>query len=671
LIRSRLATLVLAASLPFWAAMAQAPAAAPQPTLSPPRALVAPDVPSGDEAARVAALRTQALAFVEAFGNTNGLFTRDGMQVAFVSSRTGLNQPWIARLGAPAAAARRLVEWPERVVLDATTPDGRWLLFRSDKGADENWSIYRVGLGGGAPVELTPGETMQREAAVVAEFLPGTVFFTGRRMSDASSILFSVPLEGGAVREIYRDPKPASLSEVSRDGRQALVVRYPTISDNQLLVVEVATGKARQVYPAEGRKVSIMTASWSPDARVIYVCTDGGGERAMVLRLDAATGAETGRYLEPGRPSQYDSSLVSRAGDTVALAVDRGNESIIRLLDARSLKTRARVRLPAGQGQITDLSQDGRRLLVTWSTPGSPSDLWSVDTRTGAATRLRQEPRPTLAKLPRLSTTIVEVKAHDGLALPVNVYLPARPKGKLPVIVAYHGGPSGSSKVRWSATTAFFVAQGWAWVEPNVRGSGGFGRSFEEADNGPGRLAAFRDIETTGRWAADQAWADPSRVVIFGGSYGGYTVLVGLTRMPGLWRAGVDLFGIASVPSFMAATSGVIRELFLVEFGDPEKDLAFLESISPLRDVGRIASPLFVYAGANDPRVPRSESDLIVQALRDRKVPVEYMVADDEGHSLARRATQVDFMARAARFLERHVERAPAPPLKPAPKPAP
>jgi dipeptidyl aminopeptidase/acylaminoacyl peptidase len=237
------------------------------------------------------------------------------------------------------------------------------------------------------------------------------------------------------------------------------------------------------------------------------------------------------------------------------------------------------------------------------------------------------------------------------------VYLPAGARDrKLPVIVGYHGGPSGSSSVRWNATTRFFLGQGYAWVEPNVRGSFGFGRAYEAADNGPRRLDAFKDIEATGQWAASQPWADKDRVVVYGGSYGGYTVLVGLTRMPKLWRAGVDLVGVANLKTFMATTSGEIRELFLVEFGDPDKDAAFLDSISPLRDADKIVDPLFVYAGANDPRVPRTESDLIVKALRARKVPVEYMMKDNEGHSLAHRENQLEFCSRVARFLETHLK---------------
>ena len=240
-------------------------------------------------------------------------------------------------------------------------------------------------------------------------------------------------------------------------------------------------------------------------------------------------------------------------------------------------------------------------MLATWSTPSVPVDLWSVSAVTGEATRLRDEPRPSLASPPAMKVRVVEVKAHDGLTLPVNVYLPEGRKGKLPVIVSYHGGPAGSSQVRWSGLTAFFVSQGYAWVEPNVRGSGGFGRAFEEADNGKGRLEAFKDIEATGKWAASQRWADPDRVIVFGGSYGGYTVLVGLTRMPSLWRAGVDLFGVADLSTFMSTTSGLIRDIFLLEFGDPDKDKAFLESISPLRDADKIVDPTLRVRGRQRP----------------------------------------------------------------------
>ena len=627
-----------------------------------PAALVAPDSPSGAAGARVAELAKKAQPLVDAFVDSEALFTRDGKQVVLVSNRDGFPQLYVADAARPELPARRLFESKERVTLAVTTPDGKALLFRSDHGADEKWSIWRAALDGSAPVELTTGEPMQRDDPHVADLAPETIYFSARRISEPSSAVYAVPAGApGPAREVYRDTKPGFLSDVSRDGKQALFERYPSRPENYLLRLDLASGATRTLYPASG-KVTIHDAKFSPDGRTIYVSTDGGGEQALLLALDAETGKEKARYLEKDPPTATISSVaVAKRGGALALSIDAGNRNEVRLLDARTLRPRAKVAMPLGQGFVADFSEDGKRIVALWLTPSSPTDAWAIDAGTGKAAPLRKEARPSLREVPEMDVSITQIQAHDGLTLPINVFLPKRQAGKLPVVVSYHGGPAGSSRIRWSAITAFFLAQGYAWVEPNVRGSGGFGRAFEEADNGPQRLEAFKDIERTGRWAAAQPWADSARVIVFGGSYGGYTVLVGLTRMPDLWRAGVDLFGVANLKTFMASTTGFIREIFLVEFGDPDKDAAFLDSISPLKDVEKIGAPLFVYAGANDPRVPRSESDLIVGALRGRKVPVEYMVADDEGHSLARKENVVQFLARSARFLEQHVGTAATP----------
>ncbi len=591
---------------------------------------------------------------MDAFLNTEAFLSRDGKRVIFTSNRDGLPQLYIADAARPDSPAKRLTEWPERMSFEATTPDGQALLFRSDKGADENWSIWKVGLdGSGPPVELTPGETLHRDGAFLPDLAPDTIFFSGRRKEEAASAVYAIPTNGGTARVIHRDDKPGFLLDVSRDGKQGLFMRYLSGSETYLQHLDLATGAPRMLYPQDSRKVTLFDAQFSPDGKTVYVATDGGGEQPLLLALDARSGQELARYVEK-TPSLVSSLSLAKTGETLAFALDAGNHSEIRLLDARTLKPRAQVSMPLGLGEVQDFSEDGRRLTAVWSTPSSPMDAWVIDAKTGKAASLRKEPRPSLKEVPPIEASITELRAHDGLALPINVYLPKNRTGKLPVIVCYHGGPAGSSKIRWSAPIAFFLSQGYAWVEPNVRGSGGFGRAFEEADNGPRRLEAFKDIEATGRWAASQPWADSNRVIIYGGSYGGYSVLIGLTRMPGLWRAGVDLFGVANMKTFMATTSGLIREIFLLEMGDPDKDAAFLDSISPLADADRIVDPLFVYAGANDVRVPRGESDQIVRALRERKIPVEYMVAENEGHSLIRKDNLIEFLARAARFLETH-----------------
>jgi dipeptidyl aminopeptidase/acylaminoacyl peptidase len=614
---------------------------------------VAPDPAKGSP--REAELAKRATAIVDAFSDNEPVFTRDGKRVVFLSNRDGLPQIYVAEIDRPEAAPTRILKTTERANGPFPLPDGKTLIFRSDHGADENWSVFTCALDGSSLTERTPGARMQRGFPFVPDGAPQTVFYDARVQSSPASSIYSLSLAPGSKEQkVYEDKLPGGLADITPDGKQALWVRFPSASDMSLALVDVAKGAGRLIYPPEGGpKVSIGNASFSADGKRVFVATDAGGEQGVVLALDAS-GKELARYAETRFPgAEVESLVASKKGDRVGLSLGAGNRTEMRILDATTLKPAAEVALPLGTGAVGYFSEDGKLLTATWSTPDSPGSIYAIDVATGKARPLRNEPRPTLEGLPRVEASIAEVPAFDGLKLPTNVYLPAGGDAqKRPVIVAYHGGPAGSSQIRWSTTVRFFTSLGYAFVEPNVRGSAGFGRSFEMGDNGPKRLDAFKDIETTARWAASQPWADKDRMVVFGGSYGGYTVLIALERWPSLWKAGVDLFGVANMTTFLQSTSGVIREVFKVEFGDLEKDGAFLKTISPIEEVDKIKAPLFVYAGANDPRVPRPESDQIVQALRTRKVPVEYMVAENEGHSLSRKENQIAFFSRAGVFLE-------------------
>jgi dipeptidyl aminopeptidase/acylaminoacyl peptidase len=312
---------------------------------------------------------------------------------------------------------------------------------------------------------------------------------------------------------------------------------------------------------------------------------------------------------------------------------------------------------PLGSIDAMPFSPDGSRFGLTISAPEGPPDVYSVNPTTGVITALRKDARSGLDGLPAITSAIENIKAHDGLTIPINTYLPKQLDGKKrPVIVSFHGGPSWSYQVRWNATAKYLASLGYILIEPNVRGSTGFGRAYEMADDREKRADWLKDLETVNTWVKAQPWADASRVVVSGGSYGGYTVLMALTRQPKLWRAGINLFGVADLFTFLKSTDQAIRAAFVDEFGDLDKDKALLEKFSPMHQVDNIVAPLFVYAGANDPRVPRSESDLVVLGLRKRNIPVEYMVSNNEGHSLDRRENKVEFFTRMARFLEDHLK---------------
>lgn len=622
-----------------------------------PEANATPDTPAGEGAARDAELSAKAAGFIDAFTNSEPVLTSDGKRLVFVSNRDGLPQLYIADAGKPDAAATRLLATAQRVTDLVPTKDGKALLFRSDTGADENWSIYRVGLDGKDLVDLTPGDRINRDGIFVPDGAPDKLLFSGRKMSESRSTVYVASAsKPEPAKAIYTDDKPAFLTDISDDATWGLVLQYPSRAENYLVRLDLATGKTQPLFPPEGEKISIFDAKVSADGKAVYVATDLGAEQALILALDARTGKELARHAIVPASAQINNLVVAKRGGLVAASLLVGNHAEVRLLDGKKLAAKAKVEMPLGQGLAGPFSEDGTRLLAAWSTPRTPTDVLAIDARTGKAAALRKEARSSLAAMPAIDTTISDIPSFDGGKIPTNVYLPVGEQGKPhPVLVVYHGGPAGTSVIRWNAGTAFFLSLGYAVVEPNVRGSSGFGRAFEAADNGPGRLDAFKDIETSARWVAAQPWADPARLVVYGGSYGGYTTLIALSRWPDIWRAGVNLFGVVDLKSFMKTTSGLIHQIFLLEFGDPQEDAAFLASISPITDVDKIVDPTFVYAGANDPRVPRTESDLIVKALRGRKISTEYMVADNEGHSLARRENQLAFFARCARFLETHL----------------
>lgn len=626
---------------------------------------VSPDpwTTAGQDAERV----RRATALHGAFSNTEPAFTPDGRGLLFVSERDGLPQLYLGDDRRRSAPPRRLVHLSERVSAPVPTPDGKAVIFRSDKDADENWSLFRVGLDGTGLVELTPGETLHRDPPLVADAAPDMVFYSARsNRGTGTTVYASSAMKADAPREIFRSDKPGMLTDVSHDGRYGLFLSVPSWSENHLFRIDLRNGAARRLYPQSG-KVAINDADFSADGRRVLVATDGGGEQGLLLALDVEDGRERVRYVERApATAELQSVSVSRRHERVAVAVSAGNRSELRLLDARTLRPLTPVRVPLGtyrggsvkQGSFSALSfaRDGSRFAVSWSTPERPLDVYSIGARSGKMSPLRDEPRAVLADLPPLDVSIETIRSFDGLEIPINVYRTRGSAKPSPVIVWYHGGPTLSSQIRWSPVWRFFLGEGYVVVEPNVRGSGGFGRAFEEADNGPRRVDAFRDVEAAARWAAAQPWADPQRMIVFGASYGGYTTLMSLALHADLWRAGIDAFGFYDLKTAMATTAGYLREVFLLEFGDPDVDGDLFQALSPSHHVGRIVDPLFVYAGANDVRTPLAESDQIVAALRAREVPVEYMVKQNEGHSLMRRENQVEFLVRTARFLERHAQ---------------
>ncbi|MGH2481883.1 MAG: alpha/beta fold hydrolase, partial [Ktedonobacteraceae bacterium] len=298
--------------------------------------------------------------------------------------------------------------------------------------------------------------------------------------------------------------------------------------------------------------------------------------------------------------------------------------------------------LPKGVIPETCWSRDGKRLAITSISATAPMDIrvWDTEHET-----LWQATRSSLGSIPQesfIEPKLVRYPTFDERQIPALLFLPRdRPARDLPVVINVHGGPEGQARPIFNAVNQFFAAQGYAVLAPNVRGSSGYGYTYMSLDDVRKRMDSVADLRSAVLWLRESGLANPERIVVMGGSYGGFMVLSAITTYPDLWAAAIDIVGIANFVTFMENTHPWRRKLRESEYGSLENDREFLEEISPIRRVDQITAPLFVIHGANDPRVPVGEAEQLVAALRRRQVPVEYLRFEDEGHGLVKRANRL------------------------------
>ena len=631
----------------------ESPPAQPPAASTPAPSLVEPTVLNDEDKKRDGELAAKIAPYVDAYSNIDAHLSKDRKKVLFRSNRDGLLKAYLGDVAKPSAEPKKLTEANERVTSARFTHDGKWVVFASDTGADEQFAIFKVAPDGTGLTNLTPGEKLRRDAPHFPRLRPTTMIYSARALKETGSRVYVQDIGGTEPKEVYKDDGQVFVVSVSPDGGHALILRKKSASDSVLFRLDIDRAKTARIYPREGKTVSITDASYSADGKRVFVATDDGQEGSSVVMMEPGAGVMSGRYKEETVPTaNIDEISVSPKDDRLAVTINAGNRTEVRILDAKTLKLQKTVKTPLGVAIAGDFTEDGAAFTLRMGTADKPNDVVEVDAATGGLKPLRSDVRPGLKDAAQLDVSIDKAQAFDGLTVPINVYLPKQRAGKtLPVIVNVHGGPSSSSMVSWKPAAAFFASQGYAWIEPNIRGSTGFGRAYEMADNKDKRGDAIKDVETVNAWVKAQPWCDKDRVIAMGGSYGGYIVLMALTRQPTLWRAGVDYIGVSSLTTLMQNTAGIVRAILTDEFGDLNTERDLLDKWSPFKDASKIASPLFVYQGQNDPRVPRSEADQVVAALRAQKVPVEYMVAMNEGHSYDRRETRLELFARVARFL--------------------
>ena len=566
--------------------------------------------------------------------------------------QAGASVSHIHRLTTPMGRPEALTEGVDPVTSASYEPrDGRYIVFRRAVGGSEAYQLFRLDLDTRRTTLLTPdaeahsaGLWLRRAGQLLYTAVPLDRTAQGGTRATISTRLWLIdPARPDSRRQLAELPGPGwFVASVARDERSVAVVRYRSANESQIWLVDVASGQPRQLLPAAGESVRAthFAGPFAADGTRLLLSSDRAGEFRELMALDLAGGAL--QRLSAHLPWDVSDATVSADGRWVAAQVNHDGRDELRLFDGRTLREAPSPRLPPGSVGSAVFQHDGPLLAFTMNSAQGPSQLYTLHPDSGAVVQwTRAEHAPGVDPSRFADAQLVRWTSFDGLGISgLLTRPPARFSGRRPVIVRIHGGPEAQAKVGFQARWNYFVQElGIAVIEPNVRGSSGYGKTFLTLDNGVLREDAVKDIGALLDWIATQPELDASRVLITGGSYGGYMTLAVAVHCSDRIAGGISVVGPSNFVSFLTNTESYRRDLRRVEYGD-ERDpamRAFLERTAPLNNAERIRKPLFVVQGRNDPRVPWTESEQMVARVRANGLPVWYLRGENEGHGFARK----------------------------------
>jgi len=591
---------------------------------------------------------------------TGAAFTADGHDIVVSSDRTGVFNAWKVPVdgGEPAPLTQSTTE---SILVQSCFPADERVLYESDQGGNELAHLY-VREPGGSVRDLTPGENLK------ADFLDWAAddrgFFVSTNERDAKYFdLYEYATDGYERTLLYRNEGGYAIGPVTADRRFVALLETRTETDTDIHLLDRKSGAVRNLTAHTG-DVYNEPEMWSPDGRWLYYLSDEGAEYRYLVRMEV----ETGQREVIEKPDwDVEGAGLSKQGRYLWVAINAEARTELRLYEAATM---APVRLPAlPDAAITSVrfSRDEKRAAFYVNGSRQPNDLYLLDLSSGRARALTRSLNPRIRAEVLVEGQPVRFPSYDNLEVPGILYKAQRAMAgsPAPALVWVHGGPGGQSRRTYSALVQYLVNHGYVVFAINNRGSSGYGKTFFGKDDRKHGDADLGDCVHSKKMLAATGYVDASRIGIIGGSYGGYMVLAALAFRPQEFAVGVDLFGVSnwvrtleSIPPYWES----FRKALYKEIGDPKTDEAYLRGISPLFHAGKIAKPLMVLQGANDPRVIKVESDEIVESAKANGVPVEYVVFDDEGHGFRKKENQQRGYSAVLAFLDQHLKATGAPP---------
>ncbi|MBI3862926.1 MAG: S9 family peptidase [Planctomycetia bacterium] len=520
------------------------------------------------------------------------------------------------------------------------------MLVEMSRGGSENNQIYFFDRSTGQAQLLTDGKSRNQPGPVLHDGSKMIIHSNSRNQRD-TDLYVSETRKPGTLKLLMESTNEFwTATDWSRDGTKLLMNRYVSINESYPALFDMATQKKTTLPSPEAGPASFGSLKFARDGRSVWLTTDARGEFRQLGRLDLATMKYT--WVTEDIPWDVDSIEVEPNSDLIAFTVNEDGASGLYLIDKGK---RRKVDLPLGQVASLEFSPDGKHLGFTLARPDAPADAHSIALADDKLTRWTFSEVGGLNPATFVTASRIQFPGHEGLKIPAYYFKPRtatkdRPAG---VLINIHGGPESQYRPLFNGTEQFYLTElGMAVIHPNVRGSSGYGKTYVRLDNADKREDSVRDIGGLLDWIGTQPELDASRVVVMGGSYGGFMVLASLTHFSDRIKAGVDIVGIASFRSFLKNTSAYRQDLRRAEYGDERdpKMQAYFDKIDPLNNVDKIKSSLLVIHGRNDPRVPFSEAEQIASRVASSGRKVWTVYADNEGHGFAKKANR-DYMTAA------------------------
>ena len=541
----------------------------------------------------------------------------------------------------PGGARAQLTFFPDRIASAAYEPvHGDSFLFVKDIGGAEFFQLYLYDLKTGNVTLLTDGKS--RNTSALWSYQGDRIAYgsTKRTGSDVDIWVVNPSAPASAHMVSQTEGGGWEVSDWSPDRKQLLLNNGISAAESYVWLLDIESGKKQLLTPKPASDTAVYgNARFSKDGKGVYMTSDAGAEFQRLVYLDLST--RQTKVLTPALQWDVDQFDLSLDGRWIAFDANEDGISKLHVYDTKMKLESPMPRLPVGVISGLQWRRNSRELGFTLSMASQPPDTYSLDLS------LNKIERWTFSETGGLNTSgfsepqLIHWKSWDEHSISAFLYKPpAKFTGKHPVIIDIHGGPEGQVRPYFMGQDNYYINElGIAMIFPNVRGSLGYGKTFQKLDNGFLREGSYKDISTLIDWIQTQPDLDAGKIMITGGSYGGFMTLAVATSYNDRICCSVDIVGPSNLVTFLEHTSGYRQDLRRVEYGDERdpKMREFLESIAPANKAKNITKPLFVIAGANDPRVPASESAQMVEVVRKNGTPVWWLLAKDEGHGFAKK----------------------------------